>query len=491
MSTKTVQVKPLTLQSSIGTSNTTAVVTGMVGLDGLDLAQSDFGSIIYGTFEPNTAREEAVSFTITSNTDGVANIDFGVGGRGLIGKSPYGTGGIAYTHSAGVKLVISNNPNLFNKFTAKDNDEVVTGAWEFPTPTTDDNPVTKSYLESVAVLDTGDQTIAGEKTFSTAPKIPDGVAVEEALTVGQSNIIEATNVKLTGNQTVAGVKTFSSSPIIPDATTAQQPISKAQFDAAGESFSATASDTVRGTTKLDVAADNPLDPKALTATKDRVDALAGGGDFGTPSGDNKFVTEELTRPIQIVTFTSSGTWTKDAGLKYVVVEVVGGGGGSGGATDSGSNGGGGGGGGGYGRRLILASTLGSTETVTIGSGGTAGTSSTPGGSGGTTSFGSLVQATGGDGGVSTGSGGVGGVGSLGDVNTNGQGGGAGGSGVRGGLGGNSFFGGGASSATVNNVGRAGTDYGGGASGGSSGNGSGYRAGAAGADGIVIVTEYYS
>ena len=38
-------------------------------------------------------------------------------------------------------------------------------------------------------------------------------------------------VKLTGAQTVAGVKTFSSSPIIPDATSAQNPVSKAQLDA--------------------------------------------------------------------------------------------------------------------------------------------------------------------------------------------------------------------------------------------------------------------
>lgn len=39
-------------------------------------------------------------------------------------------------------------------------------------------------------------------------------------------------VKLTGAQTVAGVKTFSSSPVIPDGAAAQNPISKAQLDAA-------------------------------------------------------------------------------------------------------------------------------------------------------------------------------------------------------------------------------------------------------------------
>lgn len=39
-------------------------------------------------------------------------------------------------------------------------------------------------------------------------------------------------VKLTGDQTIAGVKTFSDKPIIPDATAAQNPVSKAQLDAA-------------------------------------------------------------------------------------------------------------------------------------------------------------------------------------------------------------------------------------------------------------------
>lgn len=42
---------------------------------------------------------------------------------------------------------------------------------------------------------------------------------------------DAVVVKLTGDQTVAGVKTFSSAPIIPNAAAAQNPVSKAQLDA--------------------------------------------------------------------------------------------------------------------------------------------------------------------------------------------------------------------------------------------------------------------
>jgi len=218
MSTKIVQVKPLTLSSNIGTSNTTAIVSGMIGLDGVDLTQTDFGSIIYGTFEPNTTREEAVSFTITSCVDGVAEIDFDVSGRGLIGKSPYGTGGITYSHSAGAKLVISNNPNLFNKFTAKDNDETVTGAWSFPTtPVGGNNPATKTWTEAA-------------------------IAVVSAVVTA----LDAVVVKLTGSQTIAGVKTFSSSPIVPAPTTDLQAATKKYVDDVSVAGAADGGETTKG-----------------------------------------------------------------------------------------------------------------------------------------------------------------------------------------------------------------------------------------------------
>ena len=198
MSTKIVQVKPLTLNSNIGTSNTTAIVSGMIGLDGEDLVQADFGSIIYGTIEPNTPREEAVSFTITSCVDGVANIDFGASGRGLIGKHPYGTGGITYAHSAGVKLVISNNPNLFNKFTAKDNDEQVIGQWSFPTPTLDTSPATKAFVQAASMSGGTEATenSRGTSKLSASPNVTLGTATITIATPGV--------VTLTAHGLVAG-----------------------------------------------------------------------------------------------------------------------------------------------------------------------------------------------------------------------------------------------------------------------------------------------
>lgn len=101
-------------------------------------------------------------------------------------------------------------------------------------------------------------------------------------------------------------------------------------------------------------------------------------------------------------YTSSDTWSKPTGLVKIVVTVIGAGGGGGGAANASSGNyhyGGPGAGGGIAVSEVVAASLGSTETVTIGAGGTAGsTGGGDGGTGGTTSFGAHAVATGGAGG---------------------------------------------------------------------------------------------
>lgn len=79
------------------------------------------------------------------------------------------------------------------------------------------------------------------------------------------------------------------------------------------------------------------------------------------------------------TYTSSGTFTKSANCAYVVFEMCGGGGGGGNGTAGGAAGGGGGGGL-YMTGVIMAADLGTTTSITVGTGGAAGTD------GGTTSI---------------------------------------------------------------------------------------------------------
>jgi hypothetical protein len=106
----------------------------------------------------------------------------------------------------------------------------------------------------------------------------------------------------------------------------------------------------------------------------------------------------------VQTFTSSGTWTKPGGATMVMVELIsGGGGGSSGTKNAAASNrysGSGGGSSGVTYFTFAASELSSTETVTVGAGGTGGASVTTdttagnmGTDGGTSIFGSTALAT--------------------------------------------------------------------------------------------------
>lgn len=105
---------------------------------------------------------------------------------------------------------------------------------------------------------------------------------------------------------------------------------------------------------------------------------------------------------KVLTFNSSGTYTRSQGCIAVEVEIIGGGGAGGGApaTIAGQAGqGSGGGAGGYARKFIKVG-LNSTETVSIGSGGN-GSAGANGGNGGGSDFGSHCSGGGGAGGIAS------------------------------------------------------------------------------------------
>lgn len=224
----------------------------------------------------------------------------------------------------------------------------------------------------------------------------------------------------------------------------------------------------------------------------------------TPAGLASLGYANGYRLSQTVIFTSSGTFTKAsyAGLKAVRVRVVGAGAAGGGVALAGTGNhscGGGGGGGGYAESFVLAAALATSETVTVGAGGTAG-------SGGTSSFGTKASANGGGVGGSISNqplmvsalSGNGGVATIGDIKAAGSPGTKGSGNAtlgHGGEGGSSMFGGGGvgtysggGGAVTTGVDASG--YGGGGGGAAANAGSsGGASGGAGTSGIVIVEVF--
>ena len=185
-------------------------------------------------------------------------------------------------------------------------------------------------------------------------------------------------------------------------------------------------------------------------------------------------------------FTSSGTWTRPAGVTAVYVIVTGAGGG-GGAAGGGDRGGPGGGAGGTAIKWITAG-LGSGETITVGP------QTADAGQGTVSSFGSHCSGNGGSNESANNNGGVGGAGVSGDIDLAGGGGMGGGIGGQGaiiqllgsGVGGASYWGGGGRGLPMGATrdGEDGVAYGSGG-GGAGSNGAGSK----GKGGIVVVYEY--
>ena len=225
---------------------------------------------------------------------------------------------------------------------------------------------------------------------------------------------------------------------------------------------------------------------------------------------DKPINENTLKAPTFQIFTSSGTWSKPTGCRYIKVSAQGAGGGGGAANTIGSgtgNMGGGGGAGSFGIKWLDVSNWSNSTTVTVGSGGTGPGNVTFSYQGTTSSFGTHLTSPGGEGGK-RGSGGAnfkfsdgGGaqgnntVSIGGDINLYGS---PGQPGWRtgadignSGLGGLSIFGGGAINyrafgTTVNNQDNG--AYGGG--GGGRVSMTANAAGGTGGNGIVVVEEFY-
>lgn len=413
---------PYTLSGSGITSSATSI-----GLTSLTLPQNsyplqdaDFASTFYVTLEPGslTRQEFASCTTVGANTGGTVTLSGCT--RGLSPISPYTSSTtLRFTHAGGSKLIFSNSPAFYDQFTAKGNDETITGIYTFsaspivPTPTTATQAVNKSYVDGgiLAGAATSTESVTGISRLATKLQ----QASSTATTVNTPYVLQAQNATSTYNAGTAGGSGLNVVVTRNDNTIDSNFISTSSaYTWSGlNAFSATttmATSTVASSTIVNLN---------ITGT-----------------GGN------AARTVDVQTFTSSGTWTKPSGAKIIEVYAVGAGGGGGSgrkaAAATSISGGSGGGGGSLGFKRFNASGLSATETVTIGAGGAGGAgvsggdaNGNNGSNGGNTTFGTtaLIVGKGGSAGLAgiagNPAGGAGGVIGNGDTQVIGGAGGAG------------------------------------------------------------------
>ena len=363
---------------------TTVILKDFKAIDGItNLVMADFGLLGFATIEPgNGTQEEQISFTgVTQNANGTATL---TGVKTVLFLSPYtASSGLAKTHPGSATLVISNTSGFYDQFAIKDNDETITGDWTFSGQVTFDiapispitNPLATTAIYGISRLSYAPVSALDPITVSTNdPRVPVAYAVD-----------------------AVGTDAYAITPS--PAITAY---------AAGQhfTFKVGAANTGPATLAVNGLAATPI-LKNATYPLQTGDLLLNQVVEVVYDGANMQL-ESRTNPLAPVvnTYDAAGsphTWTKNPGLLYIDVEIWGGGGGGGG------NNAGAGGGGSYNKLRIYASSLGGTETVTIGAGGTGGASDADGVAGGNSTFGSLLTGYGGGrgGGANNGSGGGG------------------------------------------------------------------------------------
>ena len=149
------------LGSSIGSTDTTILLTSFTeGVSGTQYSMANLNTdICYATIAPGTSSSEFISFTgITANIDGTSTLT-GVT-RGLSKKYPFTSSAtFKLPHSSQTTFILSNPPQIYNKFVSIVNDETVAGVKTFSSfpitpssaPTTDYQTANKKYVDDAVI----------------------------------------------------------------------------------------------------------------------------------------------------------------------------------------------------------------------------------------------------------------------------------------------------------------------------------------------------
>jgi len=164
------------LGSSISSTQTTILLSSFtVPVSGENVTMALLATdIVYGTIAPRTGQSEFISFTgISQNGDGTATLT-GVT-RGLDKTSPFTENSdFKLPHAGQSEFIVSNPPQLYNKYVTLENAETITGKKTFPgggnvsapvsgtvysAPTADLEYASKKYVDDIVIAGAPDATL--------------------------------------------------------------------------------------------------------------------------------------------------------------------------------------------------------------------------------------------------------------------------------------------------------------------------------------------
>lgn len=163
--------------------------------NGYAIQDSDMSDTFYITFEPGSrSRQEFVSCTtIGTNTGGKVTISGCT--RGLSPLTPYtASTSLRFAHSGGTSVIFSNAPQLYNEYTAKGNDETITGQWTFTNfPITASTSIASATTSGIVELATGAEaassTLSGDIATS---KLALSTAIATSAAPTSGNVVVVT-----------------------------------------------------------------------------------------------------------------------------------------------------------------------------------------------------------------------------------------------------------------------------------------------------------
>lgn len=185
--------------SGVSSSATSIILQSLtIKQTGQKILTGDLSSTFYVTLDPgNNSKQEIVSCTTVAQ--GASSATLSGCTRGLSPISPYtASTTLQFTHAGGAQVIFSDPPQLFNLYTAKDNNETITGTWNVNSLTINNAPVSS--------------TDAVNKTYADALALAGGATSTEA-NIGFVQLSKGSNTGLGTASSTSG-QAFGGAPLV-------------------------------------------------------------------------------------------------------------------------------------------------------------------------------------------------------------------------------------------------------------------------------------